>query len=169
MDLEDASKVLEERKQQSEEARLRDEALNSGSVGLTRPRPPSRAGSRAGASHSSLPPPAHQASGVSTVSAAAAAASSLSASGLGSGTPNSKLLELVWEQQRLLDQAGARRAQVLLGAQMSQLHLDSTRNLDRVDVLQANQMAMQANQLGMLRKQQLAAAELKVVFDFCKS
>ena len=52
---------------------------------------------------------------------------------------------------------------MLLGAQLAQLQLEnSTRTRDRVDVLQANQMAMQANQLGMLRKQQLAAAELRV-------
>ena len=41
---------------------------------------------------------------------------------------------------------------LMLGAQMSQLHLDSNRTMDRVDFLTANQMAMQANQLAMLRK-----------------
>ena len=53
---------------------------------------------------------------------------------------------------------------LLLGAQLAQMHLEAstTRTRDRVDVLQANQMAMQANQLGLLRKQHLDAAELRV-------
>ena len=59
---------------------------------------------------------------------------------------------------------------MLLGAQLSQLQLEnSTRTLDRVDVLQANQLAMQVNQLEMLRKQQLATAELKVRVSVCFS
>ena len=123
-----------------------------------------------------FPPPAHQASSVS-LAAAAAAAPALTAAGW---RFNPSLLELVREQQLLMGQVEAKRAQVLpapqfqvsaqqgtgqarptpvqsssslmLGAQMSQLHLDSNRTLDRVDVLTANQMAMQANQLAMLRK-----------------
>ena len=130
-----------------------------------------------------------------SLSAAAAAASALAAASGGSGQAiNPCLLELVCEQQQLMGQVETRRAQVLpapqfqvfaqqgpgpskptpvntspslmLGAQMkNQLHLDSTQTLDRVDVLTANQMAMQANQLGMLRKQQMVAAEAKVGFS----
>ena len=190
MELEDVEKQLQE------EARLREAALMSGGGSGLVQRPPAPFSAPPALPPLHLrhpPPPPLQAKGRSSVSAAAAA--SLFSAGMGSGTPNTQLVEVILEQQRLLEQAGVRRAQVqpgpqfqvfeqqahfqkpppvntspsvLLGAQMAQLHLDSNRTLNRVDVLQANQMAMQANQLGMLRKQQLAAADLKVVFVFCR-
>ena len=47
---------------------------------------------------------------------------------------------------------------------MAQLQLEASTSptRDRVDVLQANQMAMQANQLGLLCKQQMDEAQLRV-------
>ena len=97
-------------------------------------------------------------------------------------------MNVILEQHRLLEQAGVRpgaqpapafqvfthqpppvqappvatNSSLLLGAQMAQLQLHRE-PLDRIDVLQANQLAMQVSQLGMLRKHQLAAAEKKVV------
>ena len=112
----------------------------------------------------------------------------LSALGLGTGSSQA-LVNVILEQQRLLEQAGVRpvaqpapafqvfshqqqlAAQALpvdtnpslrLGAQLAQLQLHREPQ-NRVDVLQANQLAMQVSQLGMLRQNQLAAAEKKVV------
>ena len=122
MDLEDASQFLEERKQQAEEARLREEALNSGGMDLSRARPTSHSASRSGATaRSSLPPPAHAASRVPSsagqsgrvsVSAAATAAAALAGvCGDGQGI-NTKLLELLIEQQKLISGVQAKRAEV---------------------------------------------------------
>ena len=97
------------------------------------------------------------------------------------------------EQQKLLAEAEARRApapsapqfqvfsqavagpskpqplnsspSILLRSQMGQLSLDPSKPLDRIDVLHANQVAMQQHQMGLLRKQQQEAAEANVGFS----
>ena len=102
-------------------------------------------------------------------------------------------LQLIVEQQNLLAEADGRGAPVppapqfqvfnqstagaykpqpvtssmgiLLGAQMGQLSLNAGHTLDRVDVLQANQMVMQQHQMELLRKRQQEAAEAKEVFS----
>ena len=190
MELSDAEKVLQE--QQLRQAALNSArgaaqpsrpsppgsappGFSSSPLNLTRPGFKNRG-------TSFFPPP-----GVPSVSGATRAPSVFGA-GVGTGSPED-LVSVILEQQRLLEQAGVRpRAQpapafqvfahqqpafqaqpvatnnsLRLGAQMAQLRLGREHTLDRVDVLQANQLAMQVNQLDLLRKQQLAAAEKKVV------
>ena len=50
---------------------------------------------------------------------------------------------------------------------MGKLSLDLGKDLDRVDVLTANQVAMHHHNMGQLRKQQQRDAEAKVVFSVC--
>ena len=111
--------------------------------------------------------------------------------GAGEGI-NPRLLQLIVEHQNLLAEAEGRGAPVppapqfqvsnqsvvgaykpqpvsssigiLLGAQMGHLSLDTGKTADRVDVLHANQTAMQQHQMGLLRKRQQEAAESKVEF-----
>ena len=172
---------------EDEVAMLREQALNSGGMaGL----PPQSSASTT-VSAGLVPPSISSLAGAGGPTLLSGAGSGNLFSALGVPVSAQALVNVIVEQQKLLGQAGVGTAQpapafqvfaqqpqpahgalpvatntsLRLGAQLSQLQFHREPQ-NRIDVIQANQLAMQVHQLGMLRQTQLAAAEKKVVLAY---